>query len=227
MNDKDLRLMAYLKESIGEPAKPGPILLDVKSTQFVRINLLLLKALSPENGMPGIFIAIDRPHQYMVHLLTMHQINSTGLVFLDAISRFSADTKTASAKVGFVHGPSHVDELPNAIREWSTNANGNSLDMQSLRFAMIDNLAALLTYNSYSSVELFLRNFVGVLSTTKLVIPFVVDKERNCVLYEMVRSLCENEISVNENAIAGMGGQMPPQRPQMPQQRPNQITQFR
>jgi len=180
--------------------------------------------------MPGIFIAIDRPHQYMVHLLTMHQINSTGLVFLDAISRFSADTKTASAKVGFVHGPSHVDELPNAIKDWASNANGNSLDMKRLRFAMIDNLAALLTYNSYSSVEMFLRNFVEVLSThTDLVIPFVVDKERNCVLYEMVHSLCENEICVNENALSGMGQmahQAPP--PQMPQQRPpNTISQYR
>lgn len=220
--------MAYLKEAIGEPTKPGPILLDVKSTQFVRINLLLLKALSPENGMPGIFIAIDRPHQYMVHLLTMHQINSTGLVFLDAISRFSADTKTASAKVGFVQGPSHVDQLPNAIKDWTTNANGNSLDMKQMRFAMIDNLAALLTYNSYSSVEMFLRNFVTVLSThTNLVIPFVVDKERNCVLYEMVHSLCEREITVNENAAGGMG-QMPQMHPQqMPQQRPNSITQYR
>ena len=210
MNEKDLRLLAYLKESIGEPATPGPILLDVKSTQFVRVNLLLLKALSYDTGKPGIFIAIDRPHQYMVHLLTMHQINPQGLVFIDAISRFSADTKTASAKVGFAQGPSHIDELPNAIKDWSSRGNGNSLEMQKCHFAMIDNLAALLTYNSYSSVELFLRNFVFVLTQQgDMVIPFVVDRERNCVLYEMVKSLCTNEISVNENVNNPMAPLMP------------------
>jgi hypothetical protein len=205
MNEKDLRLLAYLKESIGEPPSPGPLLLDVKSTQFVRINLLLLKALSYDTQIPGIFIAIDRPHQYMVHLLTMHQIDPKGLVFIDAISRFSADTKTASAKVGFLQGPSNIDELPNAMKNWVRNGNGSSVDINSCNFAMIDNLAALLTYNRYSSVELFLRNFVSVLTEKgKLVIPFVVDKERNCVLYEIVRSLCENEICINENINASM-----------------------
>lgn len=200
MNEKDLRLLAYLKESIGEPPSPGPLLLDVKSTQFVRINLLLLKALSYDTQIPGIFIAIDRPHQYMVHLLTMHQINPQGLVFIDAISRFSADTKTGSAKVGFLQGPSNIDELPNSMKNWAQSGNGNSIDINTCQFAMIDNLAALLTYNSYSSVELFLRNFVSVLTEKgKMVIPFVVDKERNCVLYEIVRSLCENEICINEN----------------------------
>jgi hypothetical protein len=200
MNEKDLRLLAYLKEIIGDPATPGPILLDVKSTQFVRINLLLLKALSHDTQIPGIFIAIDRPHQYMVHLLTMHQIDPKGLIFVDAISRFSADTKKASAKVGFLQGPSNIDELPNLMKNWIKNGNGNSIDINTCTFAMIDNLAALLTYNSYSSVELFLRNFVSVLTDRgKMVIPFVVDKERNCVLYDIVRSLCVNEICINEN----------------------------
>ncbi|HSV42238.1 MAG TPA: hypothetical protein VLH13_02375, partial [Methanomassiliicoccales archaeon] len=206
MNEKDLRLLAYIRDCIGDPSPAGPILLDVKSTQFVRINLLLLKALSNDSGLPGIFIAIDRPHQYMVHLLTMHQINPQSLVFIDAISRFSADTKSASAKVGFANGPSNIDQLPNSMKGWSNPSNnGHAVDIRKCGFAMIDNLAALLTYNSYSSVEMFLRSFVNVLSTdTKMTIPLVVDKERNCVLYEMARSLCDNEITINENAMGQM-----------------------
>ena len=199
MNEKDIKLTARLKESVGDPAFTGPILLDVKSTQFVRVNMLLLKALSNENGRSGMFISVDRPHQYMVHLLTMHQINVHGLIFVDAISQFSADCKVAQANVSFVDGPFHIDDLPGAIKEWTLRTSGNSIDLKGCAFAMIDNLAALLTYNSFSAVESFLNDFVNVLSMNgRMAIPLVVDKERNQALYEMAKSLCKKEVNINE-----------------------------
>jgi hypothetical protein len=199
MNEKDIKLTTRLKESVGDPSFTGPLLLDVKSTQFVRVNMLLLKALSNENGSSGMFISVDRPHQYMVHLLTMHQINVQGLIFIDAISQFSADLKAAPANVRFVDGPFHIDDLPGAIKEWTLRTNGSSIDLKGCAFAMIDNLAALLTYNSFSAVESFLRDFVNVLSMNgKMVIPMVVDKERNQPLYEMARSLSKREVNINE-----------------------------
>jgi hypothetical protein len=64
---------------------------------------------------------------------------------------------------------------------------------------MIDNLAALLTYNSFSAVESFLNDFVNVLSMNgRMAIPLVVDKERNQALYEMAGALCKKEININE-----------------------------
>jgi len=199
MNEKDIKLTMRLKESVGDPSFTGPMLLDVKSTQFVRVNMLLLKALSSENGRSGMFISVDRPHQYMVHLLTMHQINVQGLIFVDAISQFSADCKVAKANVSFVDGPFHIDDLPGAIKEWTLRANGSSIDLKDCAFAMIDNLAALLTYNSFSAVESFLNDFVNVLSMNgRMAIPLVVDKERNQALYEMAGALCKKEININE-----------------------------
>jgi hypothetical protein len=201
MNEKDIKLTARLKESVGDPSFTGPILLDVKSTQFVRVNMLLLKALSNENGRSGMFISVDRPHQYMVHLLTMHQINVQGLIFVDAISQFSADCKVAQANVSFVDGPFHIDDLPGAIKEWTLRTNGSSIDLKGCAFAMIDNLAALLTYNSFSAVESFLHDFVNVLSMNgRIAIPLVVDRERNQALYEMARALCKKEVNINETS---------------------------
>jgi hypothetical protein len=204
MNEKDIRLTMRLKESIGDPDLTGPILIDVKSTQFVRVNMLLLKALSNEDGRSGLFISVDRPHQYMVHLLTMHQINVQGLIFIDAISQFSADRKATQANVSFVDGPFHIDDLPAAIKEWTLRTSGNSIDLKGCAFAMIDNLAALLTYNSFSAVESFLHDFVNVLSMNgRMAIPLVVDKERNQALYEMARVLCKKEVNINE--VPGSG----------------------
>ncbi|MBM4237554.1 MAG: hypothetical protein FJ151_03615 [Euryarchaeota archaeon] len=202
MNEKDLNLMKFILGALSDPAAGGPVLLDVKTTQFVRVNLVLLKALTEEMGLPGMFISVDRPHQYMVHLLKMHQINPDKLTFVDAISRFAADRKEVKATVSFVDGPFRIDLLPNAIRQWESFGNGGPLSNRSCGFAMIDNIATLLTYNSYATVELFLRNFVASMSSRKaMLLPLTIDSERSTLLYETARSICKREVKVGEEVL--------------------------
>lgn len=195
MNDKDLRQMNIILGALAGEGRRGAVLLDVPSTQFVRANLMLLRGLSHEVGLSGLFISVDRPHQYMVHLLTMHQIPADRLIFIDAISRFSADFKVAPANVGFVDGPFHIDRLPSAIGEWARGNNGRTLNVEGCGFAIIDNLSALLTYNSFKSVETFLASFVSVLEESgTMTVPLMIDSEKCGLLYESARGLCRSEV---------------------------------
>jgi hypothetical protein len=205
MNEKDLYLMAYLKDNLSA-IDNGPVLLDVKSTQFVRVNLLLLKAFSSMPGRPGMFIAVDRPHHYMLHLMGMHQIDPQGLIFIDAISRFAADTKNSHNPANLLNAPSNIDSLPSVIRDWAGNSPQLApMDLHRCRFAMIDNISSLLLYNSFNNVEVFLQDFIDVLTShARVQIPLLVDRERNCMLYEAARSLCPHEISVNDGILASM-----------------------
>jgi hypothetical protein len=196
MNDKDLRQMQGLMDSLERNGLKGAVVLDLPSTQFVRINLMLLKGLSEDRGLAGMFISVDRPHQYMVHLLSMHQIKAAGLIFIDAISRFSADSKVASANVGFVDGPFHIDRLPTAMSQWE-KGNGSKAKLSECKFAIIDNLSSLLTYNSFASVELFLRSFVKALdSSGNVIVPLLIDSQKSMLLYEVARSISREEIRV-------------------------------
>lgn len=199
MNEKDLRQMKSILEALDQKGQKGAVLLDVPSTQFVRVNLMLLRGLSQDKGMSGVFISVDRPHQYIVHLLTMHQIRAEHLMFIDAISRFSADCKVAPANVGFIDGPFHIDRLPSAMGEWANGNGGKSMNLKECGFAIIDNLSALLTYNSFNSVELFLQNFVNVLeSSGNIVAPLIVDSEKSALLYETARCMCKSEVRFKE-----------------------------
>lgn len=206
MNERDESLLKYIMASMGD-GPTGPVLLDVNSTQFVRVNLVLLKGLLLQKGLNGMFISVDRPHQYMVHLLRMHKINLENLMFIDAIGRFSADRKECMASVGYVDAPFHIDTLPTAISNMGNNGN-RKISLDTCGFAMIDNLAALLPYNSYPSVEAFLRSFVGVMtSRNNTIVPLVVDKEKSGLLYETARSLATREINCRtENLPAEAGG---------------------
>ena len=199
MNSKDERQMLDILDAFDKCGFKGAIILDVPATQFVRVNLMMLRGLAQERALPGIFISVDRPHQYMVHLLSMHQIKAENLIYIDAISRFSADFKVANAKVGFMDGPFRIDRLPMAMNEWIKSCNGQSLNLNNSGFAIIDNLSALLTYNSFTSVQTFLQNFIQTLhSSGNMIVPLMIDSEKSGLLYETARSMCNVEIRMKD-----------------------------
>ncbi len=199
MNAKDEMQMLDILDAFEKRGFKGAIIFDVPATQFVRVNLMMLRGLSQERGLPGIFISVDRPHQYMVHLLSMHQIKAENLIFIDAISRFSADFKVANANVGFMDGPFRIDRLPMAMNDWIKGCNGQSLNFSNRGFAIIDNLSALLTYNSFNSVQTFLQNFIQSLhSSGNMIVPLMIDREKSGLLYETAKSLCNVEIRLKD-----------------------------
>lgn len=198
MNEKDLMLYEQIKGELGDPPQTGPMVVDVKTTQFVRLELVLLKVLVAD-GRPGLFISVDRPHQYMVHLLTMHQIDHCNITFVDAVSRFSADRKQAKANVGFLRGPRNIDTLPEALKEWSSEDNEQNFDLSQCKFAMIDNPAILLNFNTHQVVCSFLQEFVETMGQS-VSVPLVVDRERNPNLFQMATSISKSELHM------GVGG---------------------
>ncbi|MFW5914240.1 MAG: hypothetical protein ACOCSO_00445 [Thermoplasmatota archaeon] len=198
MNERDTNLMHSLMEDLGGSFRGGVVLLDSPSTQFVRVNLVLLKGMLEMMGKTGIFISVDRPHQYMVHLMKMHGIDLQKITFIDVISRFSGDRKGGDGNVGHAGGPFHIDALPHAMQEEGVGPTLENLNDQG--FAMIDNLAALLTYNRNPAVELFINNFILVAkSQGRVTIPLVVDSERHPSLFKSAQRLCMREIDVKEH----------------------------
>ncbi len=194
MSERDDLLMESVLGSLDD-VRAGPILIEADSTQFVRVNLLLLKALLRERKMPGIFVSVDRPHQYKAHLLRIHGVHTSNLRFLDVIGRFSADRKIEQVSMNFVDTPFQVESLPEMLRCYM-NAPGPGPSSPGCTFGVIDNITSLLTYNSYASVERFLRNLVVLAkSWGEIIIVFTLDREKSGLLYETARSLVSCELS--------------------------------
>lgn len=197
MNERDRHLVCTAMASLG-PRTSGAVLFDADSTQFVRMNLVLLKGLLEDKGLEGIFITVDRPHQYMAHLLRMHQVSMDRLAFIDAIGRLSGDQKEAPARAGYVDAPFHIDSLPDTIAEMHSGEIPG-IDVDKVDFVMIDNLAALLPFNSYAAVEAFVNKFISVMTARwNALVPMVVDRERNGLLYDTVLSRADDAISLRE-----------------------------
>ncbi len=202
MNTRDLSQCGNLRRQLGDVPRPGLYVLDATSTHFVVVELVLLKALIGE-GNPGLFISVDRPHQYIVHLLDMHGIAHDGLHFIDTVSRFSRGETYCREGSGLFRGPSHIDELPVVLGNGSFVSSG--LDLTRLKFAVIDNVAILLMYNGRQAVEGFLRDFAQLLSGSAAVV-LVIDRVRYSDLYDTVLSLGGRELRLESEPGRAKGG---------------------
>jgi len=194
-------------ERLGDSIDGGVALINAPSTQFVRVNLILLKGLIDELGRSGVFISVDRPHQYMVHLMRMHGMAIEQVTFIDVISRFSADKKVGVAKVGFVDGPFNINSLPDTISMMSLQG-GTPMDSISKGgFAMIDNIAALQVYNRNPTVELFINNFILMAkSSGNIFVPLVLDSEKSQTLFQYARGLADREVVVGKDFSVSENG---------------------
>jgi len=177
------------------------MVLDVRTTQFVVVELVLLKALIGD-GNPGLFISVDRPHQYMVHLLDMHGIEHTGVTFIDTVSQFASSDANRQAKVSFFKGPNNIDMLPSSLRERSSE--DHNFDLAQCRFALIDNISNLLTFNSHQKVQRFIREFVDLMADRAAVL-LVIDRQRNPNLYHSVLAMGGTELRLEAEACDGSG----------------------
>jgi len=197
VNDTDVICMKSLMDAIDHVGVKGLILLDVKATQFMKVHLLLLRGLLEEKGMRGLFISVDRPHQYVVHLARMHKINIGGLTFIDVICRYSGDRKNEQGNIGLLAGPFNINNLPAAIATWAKSVGSDLLDPQKGGFVIIDNPAALAPYNNCEKVELLLSGLHEMFGGDKnVIVPFITDKEKSENLYEISRPMCVGEVNM-------------------------------
>lgn len=197
MNSRDLCRCENIRKQLGSVRHPGLYMLNESSTQFVVAELILLKALI-DCGDCGIFISIDRPHQYMAHLLRMHGIPHDGLLFLDATSRLSPCNDPPSVIKSFgaldLRGPTDIDRLFTALIQCSINDRRYALPQA--RFVLMDNISVLLMYNSYEKVEKFLEEFLSPLANDTAVF-IVIDQSRNPNLYNAALRLGGVELKLD------------------------------
>ncbi len=200
MNEKDLQLVQIISSEIQTEGDSALYLISVKYTNLVRLNLVLLKALLEQKQKKGIMITIDRPHQYVSHLLQLHSIDQSNLTFVDAISIHSSDTKGGAVAAEFQKGPFHIEVLP----EFIAGSNGSNpaiiSEFSHVEFVVMDNVSTLLTYNTMESVETFFAKYLDVVknrATHRVITVLAMDKEVHSILFEFVSKIATKTIELS------------------------------
>lgn len=206
MNERDLRLVKKLSERIQMNGAPSTFILTARYTNLVRINLVLLKAFLDERRNRGLMITIDRPHQYISHLLQLHGIDQSGLVFIDAISGHSSDTKTGIPSASFQSGPFYIEKLPEFMAACDCSEIGGRVEFKEAEFILMDNIATLLTYNSMESVRAFFSRYISALkenSSRPVATLIVMDRDLHAELFSFLSGHADSIIEVTPDMEIG------------------------
>ena len=192
---------------IGDINHRNKVLFSVSYERIAKTNLILLKALLEELKKKGILVTIDRPHQYMEHLLRMHRVNYENLLFIDTIARYSGTILSDNLNVGNVRildSPFQIDILPALFASKPEDLDGEEgkIDITGVDFILIDNVATMLNYNDPNSVERFLEDYMAKFrNLNDILISLTLDSVAYNSLYQVARRLFDREINVDDLRI--------------------------
>ena len=204
MNEKDIQLAQTISSVIETDAGGLVYLVNTKHTNLVRVNLVLLKAFLEEKKQRGLLITIDRPHQYVSHLLQLHGVDQTNLTFVDAISSHAADTKAGAVAPEFQKGPFHIETLPDFFLKQCPDPSSLQIDMSKVDFVIIDNVATLLMYNTMESIKRFFQKYVEVLKSvrsTGILTALMMDRELHPDLFKFIVELSKKTIEIGPDMV--------------------------
>ena len=202
MNEKDIVLMNKFLSEVSGRENGKRVLLSVKYNQISKINLILLRALIREQGKHGLFVTVDRPHQYMTYLLDLHKIPRDDLLFLDIISRFSGETSMVCDTETNTASPFRINELLDLLEQGGGGRDKRTakIDFGLLEFIMIDNLGAMLSYNEMDDVAAFIQKYLHLVERYgRLFTAIVIDVRAQPDLYKAVQGLCQQEFLVADD----------------------------
>jgi hypothetical protein len=200
MNERDILLMQKINSMLGTIEGINRVLFTVKYTQLTRLNLILLKLLLDERKRKGILVVLDRPHQYITHLLRLHNIGQNNISYVDTVSSLSGFKPQQEASVNFVEGPFHLENLLKSLNtEKRIEGQEKVFDVDTIDFIILDNISTMVMYNDIYQIKEFVASFTSLLEKyDSMFLAIAIDKNSHRQLYELIKQTCDKEIEIME-----------------------------
>jgi len=145
------------------------VLTNQNNTQKVNTNLI--KYLTTEAKMPGVYITINKPYSVLKRDFEAKKINTNLVIFIDAISNDSEKSKKVEGCL-FVNSPKSLSDISIALSEAINKIPSKN------KFVFFDSLSTLLMYNDPNTVGRFVH--------------FIANKMRDWKVSGMILSLDNN-----------------------------------
>ncbi len=200
MNERDMLLMQKVNSMLGPMEGINRVMFTVKYTQLTRLNLILLKLLLDERKRKGILVVLDRPHQYITHLLRLHNIGQNNISYVDTVSSLSGSEPQQAKGVSFVGGPFHLENLLKSFNaEKHSEGQEKAIDVDKIDFIILDNISTMVMYNDIYQIKSFVASLTSLLERfDSMFLAIAIDKNAHRQLYELVKQTCDKEIEIME-----------------------------
>lgn len=202
--ETEVQAMREIIRIMRETGTENRLLVNTERIYLAKTNLIILKAMLEELGKKGVFIAIDRPYHYMVHLMKIHRFHYDEMLFIDAITKISGERRMEWSSASFLNGPFSIDTLLRDLKIITKDPAGRSqlVDLTDGDFLMIDDVSAIFHYNKLGTGRRFLKTYLDIVGNKKSTFTAVsVDRESHTSLYEFLAQNCDRMVDMGNAAF--------------------------
>jgi len=194
-NIKNMKNMKELLDYIRSLPKNLIVLINVKSVDYQKTNIEILRVLANEENLPGVYITVNKPYKTMKRILEEEGIKTDNLFFIDCITKTSGgEIDQNDKKVFYLDTPENLTGIGVAMGEAIRHIPSED------KFLFMDSLSTLLIYRSVGTVAKFSHFLTGRMRVWGLRgILMSVEKETDPEFISQLTQFCDAVITLDEN----------------------------
>ncbi|MBN2518314.1 MAG: hypothetical protein JXB14_05695 [Candidatus Altiarchaeota archaeon] len=188
------KTLKELKEYLKKLPKDFIVLVNVKAENYLKTNMEILKLLCNDEGLPGVYITVNKPYQTMVRMLDDHKVKTDKLFFIDCITKTAGgQTDPDNKRVLYMDSPQNLTGLGVALGEAVRAIDGNN------KFLFLDSLSTLQLYHNVGTVAKFSHFLTGRMRMWALRgILISMEKEADPTLTTQLAQFCDNVVTLED-----------------------------
>ena len=129
-------------------------LATVESKDYQKTNLKIIKHLTEEQNIPGVYITLNRPYESMNKILSENNIDTKMILFIDAITKIVGGNVKKKGNCLFIGSPEKLSDISIAMDQAVRS-------LPDEKFVFFDSLSILLLYNNPQIVAKFIHFLSG------------------------------------------------------------------
>jgi len=167
-------------------------LVTVASKNYQVANLKLVKHLTEDENLPGVYVTLNKPFKTIQALFKKEGINTDLIIFIDAVTKIEEDIKKTDNCL-FIGSPEKMSDISIAMDQAVKSLPGED------KFVFFDSLSTLLLYNEAATVAKFihfLTNKIRAWNVKGVIVSLQKEKDRELI----------DELSQFCDAVIDFGG---------------------
>jgi KaiC/GvpD/RAD55 family RecA-like ATPase len=181
--------MAEIKEEFKklEGMKEYVILATVKAKDYQETNLKLIKHLTSEESIPGVYVTLSKPFETMQKIFRRKGIDTDMVLFIDAVTDTSDKEIKKTKECLYIGGPEKLSDVSIAMDQAVRALPSKE------KFVFFDSLSVLLMYNQVETVAKFIHFLASKMRTWKVKgIIISLQKNKDKELIDELSQFCDS-----------------------------------
>ncbi len=139
--------------------KNSVIIATVNSKRYNETNIMLIKYLTKEIKIPGVYVTLNKPFSTVKSSLEKAKVDTKLILFIDAITKTSGGDIDKTKECLFIGNPENLSDISLAMDQAVSSLPSKD------KFLFFDSLTTLLLYNDAKTISRFIHFLSGKMRT--------------------------------------------------------------